>query len=266
MIAFPDWLAQYQIDDTVFAEAYEATKPQLRAWMKKTIAQVYGISAPDSPRKEWNVRTWPGGFETEVSVRPLDWTIMLIDQESVSPVRLLAALVPALASGVKNVLVAFVGSGEISEPVLTGFELAGQEDVVCIEQEKLSELLDFMSAASYAGAVLDLRGKAESLSDHPELRYWRARKISSICVCKDEESPDLDILAFAHPDVGFIEADEESYAETQADAVVVPAELAGEALLAFRIVLTFGQEGCWIWNDFGYRFFRQESVVLTNAE
>ena len=126
MFEFPLWLQDYQIADDIFGEAYEATLPPQRAWLKKTIAQVYGINSPEAPSRTWNVNTWRGGFETEVSTAPLEWTVLLLDEKSVSAVRILAALVPALAAGVKNILAVFCGEGVISRSVLAGFELAGQ--------------------------------------------------------------------------------------------------------------------------------------------
>ncbi|WP_432736340.1 histidinol dehydrogenase [Maridesulfovibrio sp. FT414] len=266
MFAFPDWIEEFQVEDNLFAEAYEATEPRLRAWLKKTIAQVYGVNAPESPRKSWTVNTWPGGFETEVSQRPLDWTVMLINEGSVSPVRILAALVPALAAGVKNVLAIYEGQGHIPQSVLAAFELAGQEDIVRLERDRLEELLTTIAVGGSCGAVLDMRQDANLFLNSPYVRYWRAPFISSISVCKDEESPDMDALAFAHPDVDFIDVDEDSIAECSGDCAVVPAEFVGEALVSFRTVLAYGQEGCWIWNDFGSRFFRQESIALAVAE
>ncbi|CCO24397.1 histidinol dehydrogenase [Maridesulfovibrio hydrothermalis] len=266
MFTFPEWLQDYQIKDEEFAGAYEMISPQQRAWLKKTIAQVYAVNSPENPQKTWTVNTWRGGFETEVSGSPLDWVVMLIDKGSVSAVRILAALTPALACGVKNVLVAFTGDGEISPAVLTGFELAGQEDVVCVSSDRLSELLSYVAGSGFNGTVLDMRSVAERLPYSAQMRYWRGPKISIISVCKDENLPDMDVLAFAHPDVDFVCVEEESLEDAPGQAIVVPAELVGDVLSKFRIVLAHGQEGCWIWNDFDSSFFRQESVALAVAE
>ncbi|NDV23439.1 histidinol dehydrogenase [Desulfovibrio sp. JC022] len=266
MFEFPLWLQDYQIEDEVFGEAYEATLPPQRAWLKKTIAQVYGINSPDAPSRTWNVNTWRGGFETEVSSVPLEWTVLLLDAESVSPVRILAALVPALAAGVKNVLAVFCGEGDLSQSVLAGFELAGLEDVVKLPQDKVEELLAPLMAGGEEGAVLDLRGTPDFVLHGPCLRYWRAPEISSISVCKEEDSPDMDVLAFVHPDVEFVEVDEDSFDDVEADAAVVPAEIVGDALMNFNVVLAHGQEGCWLWNGFNSSFFKRESVALAVAE
>ncbi|WP_320008392.1 hypothetical protein [Maridesulfovibrio sp.] len=266
MFEFPEWLQDYQIEDEIFGEAYEATLPPQRAWLKKTIAQVYSVNFPEAPSKTWNVNTWRGGFETEVSTAPLEWALMLLDRKSVSPVRILSALVPALAAGVKTVLVAFSGEGEISKPVLAGFELAGQEYVVKLPQEKVEELIAALVHCDVDGAVLDLRGTPDFVAHGPDVRYWRAPQISSISVCKEEESPDMDVLAFAHPDVEFVEVDEESLEDVESDAVVVPAELVGNALQNSNIVLAHGQEGCWIWNGFNSSFFKRECIALAVAE
>ncbi|NDV27231.1 histidinol dehydrogenase [Desulfovibrio sp. JC010] len=266
MFQFPEWLQEYQVEDETFGAAYEATLPPQRAWLKKTIAQVYGVNSPDAPLKTWDVNTWRGGFETEVTSTPLEWTVLLLDAKSVSPVRILAALVPALAAGVKNVLAVFGGEGEISQAVLAGFELAGQEDVVKLPQNKIEELLEHLMSSGSDGAIVDLRTDLMLLPYGPGVRYWRAPEISSISVCKEEDSPDMDVLAFVHPDVDFVEVDEDSLAEVESDAAVVPAELVGDALLNFSIVLTHGQEGCWLWNGFNCSFFKRECVALAVAE
>ncbi|HAS88769.1 MAG TPA: hypothetical protein DCS48_05625 [Desulfovibrio sp.] len=266
MFEFPEWLQDYQIEDEIFGEAYEATLPPQRAWLKKTIAQVYGINSPEAPSKAWNVNTWRGGYETEVSTAPLDWTVMLLDDSSVAPVRILAALVPALAAGVKNILVVYCGTGGLPQSVLAGFELAGQEDVVNLPQQKVDELLEQLMHNGIDGAVLDLRANMALMPYGPGVRYWRAPEISSISVCKEEDSPDMDVLAFVHPDVEFTEVDENSLEEVQADAAVVPAEIVGDALMNFNIVLAHGQEGCWLWNGFNSSFFKRESIALAVAE
>ncbi|GEM_PF-3162635 len=266
MFAFPEWLQNFQVNDDKFAEAYESIQPQLRAWLKKTIAQVYAVNSPEAARNTWTVNTWRGGFETEISSSPLDWTMLLLDKGTVSPVRVLAALSPALAVGVKNILVVHVGDGDIKQSMLTAFELAGQEDVVRLDEEKLTDLMDFFENSNFPGAVVDLRFAPKDISFCEGIRYWRAPNISSICICKDDELPDMDVLKFAHPDVDFVDVDEESLENTNGDAVVVPAELVGDALTGFKIVLAHGQEGCWIWNGFDRLFFRQESVALAVAE
>lgn len=266
MFEFPDWLQDYQIEDEMFGEAYEATLPAQRAWLKKTIAQVYGVNSPEAPRKTWNVNTWRGGFETEVATAPLEWTVLLLDAKSVSPVRVLAALVPALVAGVGNIMAVFCGDGDISQSVLAGFELAGQEDVVRLPQGKVEELISSIVHCGVDGAVLDLRGEPDFVPHGPGVRYWRVPEISSISVCKEEDSPDMDILAFVHPDVEFVEVDEDSLDEFGSGAVVVPAELVGDALLNYNIVLAHGQEGCWIWNGFTSSFFKRECVALAVAE
>lgn len=76
----------------------------------------------------------------------------------------------------------------------------------------------------------------------------------------------MDILTFVHPDVEFVEVDEDSLEEIRTDAAVVPAEIVGDALMNFNIVLAHGQEGCWLWNGFNSSFFKRESVALAVAE
>jgi len=138
--------------------------------------------------------------------------------------------------------------------------------VVRLPQEKVEELVASLSSGGVDGAVLDLRGTPDFVLHGPCVRYWRAPEISSISVCKEDDSPDMDVLAFVHPDVEFVEADEDSLADVEADAAVVPAEIVGDALLNFNIVLAHGQEGCWLWNGFNSSFFKRESVALAVAE
>ncbi|WP_031485233.1 histidinol dehydrogenase [Maridesulfovibrio frigidus] len=259
---FPDWIEEFQIGDDVFGSAYEATLPPRRAWMKKTIAQVYAVNSPDSPQKTWVVNTWKGGFETEVSTAPLDCVVMLVDQGATSAVRILAALTPALAAGVKNILVVFTGEGELSQAVLTGFELAGQEAVISIENEKCDELLSNIKDSEVDSAILDLRSNPTDIPYAQNIKYWRAPVVPRIAVCLDEDGPDMDILSFAHPDAIIEEVSIEDLAEFSGYAVVVPAELVGEALVDFKLVLSHGQEGCWIWSDLTDIFFKKDSVAL----
>lgn len=261
--SFPDWIAECRIEDELFGQAYDDTPAHFRAWLKKTIAQLWVSGNPDSGLKKQTACSWSSGFSLRRSETPVDAVILALDSGSVSPVRVLAALVPALTAGVQNVLALHVGSGNPSPSVLAALELAGQENVATVDAEGVTSLLEYCRKNEAGTVFLDLRSRPEIIKDNPYVRYWLSPQVSRIALC-GEGNPELrETIAFAHPDLLLIECSLDNV-DGSFQAVIMPDGI-DQGGVGCHLVLGPGQEGCWMWHDLPDSFFKRISLSLTDC-
>jgi len=283
--SFPDWLYELVPDDELFARAYEDISDQKRAWMKTSIARLYDWYGPQKDIAGASIRHWHSGFDTKQTFSAVDFAVVLFDGSLLSPTRLLAALVPALAGGVKNVLAARVAGGPWRKAILTGMELAGQEMVVDVTEAQARRLFNELRDTGHTGAVTVLGPKAaviktSELQAASRISFWRPRFSRAAVVWMDDESSfDLETLAFMHPDIIFsvfgtepeLPADNFSYEGDQFDDFIaaimdvayLPANRMDRALEKAKVVLGPGQEGCWVWPDLHPEHFQFYSTAWT---
>lgn len=284
--AFPDWINEFIPDDALFARAYQNSSDGSRAWMKTAIARLYDWYGPRKDVGGEISLRWSGGFDTKYTFDPVDFAVVLFDESIQSPARLLAALVPALAGGVKNVLAVRVGnSAPWRDAVLTGLELAGQEFVVDMTDVQARRLFNELRDSGTSGAVVVLGPKAavikfSELQSASRISFWRPRFSRAAVIWMDDEKTfDLEALAFMHPDIvfslfgvkPFIPADNFSYEgddfDEYLDAIMDVAYLSGQrvhhALKRAKLVLGPGQEGCWVWPDLHPEHFQFHRTAWT---
>lgn len=259
--SFPEWVSDFQVDDELFGQAYEETPAQFRAWLKKTIAQLWVSGGSDNPCELVEKKIWQSDFSIEKKETPADAAILVFDQGSVSSVRILAALVPALISGVKNILAVFVGEGEITRSVLAAFELSGQEKVVVLDTESLEKMLKYCLESRSVTVLLDLRSCSKPIKYSDQMKLWRSPAVSQIAICSDNYEEIQEIVSFAHPDLEIIKcsvSDVENFY-----AAIVPD---GTDFLTCKaqLLLGHGQEGCWMWHNLSQRLFKNVSLFLTD--
>jgi len=279
-LSLTDLIGESLVDDALFAAAYGESTDRERALMKTCIARLYDWYGPRKDTACEVARRWRGGFASVARAAPVDFALVLFDETFVSPARLLAAVVPAVACGVRNVLAVRVdGEGEWARSLLTAMELAGQELVADLSGDSVSSLLGDLSDTGASGAVIDLAGR-------PGLCAGRSRVAvhSPIFDCKAVlyldalETFDLDALTFIHPDIGFtvfgpdfplpdgfVRGGEEfpSFLDAVRDVAFVPANRIGYALDHARLVLGPGQEGCWVWPELHPAFFLYHHTAWT---
>jgi hypothetical protein len=272
VLSLPDLIGESLVDDALFAAAYGESSDRERALMKTCIARLYDWYGPRKDSACEVARRWRGGFESVARSGPVDFALALFDETFVSPARLLAALVPAVACGVRNVLAVRVdGEGGWARPLLTAMELAGQELVADLSAEGVSSLLGDLTDTGASGAVIDLAGR-------PGLCAGRSRVAvhspvydhKAVLYQDDLETFDLEALAFIHPDIaftafganvslpdGFVRGGEEfpAFLDAVRDVAFVPADRIGDALDRARLVLGPGQEGCWVWPELHPAFY-----------
>ncbi len=284
--SFPDWIDEFVPDDEVFARAYESIPDANRALLKTGIARLYDWYGPNKIDGSEVARHWASGLRSKTVTDLADFSILLFDDSLLSPARVLAALVPAIACGVRSVLAVRVdGKSSWPESVLTGLELAGQELVAEMTETQARRLLGELRDSGTTGAVTVLGPKAASvqtaeLQAASRLSFWRPRFTRTAVIWMEDESTfDLEALAFVHPDIAFsvfgmkvplptdnfsYEGDAfESFIKAVGDVVYAPADRLDQALAKARLVLGPGQEGCWLWPDLHPVHFQHHSTSWT---
>lgn len=284
--SFPDWLGEFIPDDELFAIAYEDVGEKNRAWMKTSIARLFDWYGPRKELGGEELRRWQSGLISRTAHSPVDFSVVLFDDNLLSPARLLAALVPALGGGVKQVLAARVNSGTPwRKAVLTGLELAGQEMVVDLDDIQSRRLLGELREGQFTGSVTVLGPKAAAIvagemRTASRMSFWRPRfsRFASIWM-EDENTFDLDVLAFIHPDMVFqvfgadikLPANNFSYEgegfqaclDALTDVAYLPSERMDAAMSKARLLLGPGQEGCWFWPDLHPDHFQSYCTAWT---
>lgn len=287
--SFPSWLNDFVPDDELFARAYADISDQNRAWLKTGIARLYDYYGPRKDIGGSDFRSWRSGFDTMKTYDAVDFAVVLFDNSLLSPARLMAALVPALAGGVKNVLAARVGdAGPWRKAVLTGLELAGQELVVDINDVQARQLFNELRESGSTGSVMVLGPRAaviktNELQAASRISFYRPRFNRSATIWMDDEHTfDLETLAFIHPDIVFsvfgaepvLPADNFSYEGDQfldcinaiTDVAYLPSDRVVSGLPKAKVVLGPGQEGCWVWPDLHPEHFQFHRTAWTTGD
>lgn len=185
--SFPDWIHDFIPDDSLFAHAYDDISDRNRALLKTNIARLYDYYGPNKETVTTVSRRWASGLCTETTREVVDFAIILFDASLLSPARLLASLVPALACGVRNVLAVRIADGSTwPTSVLTGLELAGQELVVEFYEAQVRQLFNEIRDGGASGAVTVLGPKAAAVTTN-ELRA--ASRISFIVQASTGQRP-----------------------------------------------------------------------------
>jgi len=287
--SFPDWINGFVPDDDLFARAYQDISDERRALIKTSIARLYDFYGPRKDISGEVLRRWSAGFNTKSTYDAVDFVVVLFDGSVLSPARLLAALVPALASGVKHVLAARVSEGTPwRKAVLTGFELAGQELVADMTDVDARRLFNELRETNRSGAVVVLGPKAaviksSELQAASRISFWRPRFSRTATIWMDDKSTfDLEALSFTHPDIVFsvygaesdLPTDKFSYegdgfercVDAIEDVAYLPVERMDQIVKKTKLVFGRGQEGGWVWPDLHPEHFQFHSTVWTSGD
>jgi hypothetical protein len=287
--AFPSRLLECLVDDEAFALAYDATPPEQRARLKTLIAGLHALYGRRTLLAAGSESVLRHGGVVRDRSRPRSWTLLILGAGFLSPVRLLAALVPPVAVGVPDVAVAVLdGPGNPPPVLLTALELAGQEQVYRLAPGQAGELVRTLGRSGRPGAVLALdEGAAAAvpwagLPAHPFSLAWRPAWDGRIGIWAGDGEPcDLDVLAWGHPDAalevwgadarpdgGHATVRQGEFADFLAAGYAVaaaPPPRHEACLGAIPLVLGPGQEGTFLWPDLLPEAFLVRHVALSGG-
>jgi hypothetical protein len=276
---FPgDWPAVMEsgrVPDAAFAAAYARVPDRHRAWIKMGLAAMYaacGGPMPLSLREEASL-----GHDLRLArlETPLDFAVILCGPACVSPVRLLAAVVPALCARVPDIAVVRAGA-PWPHGLLTALELCGVETVCRVGARDVAGLWSALAGKGQGGVVL-LDGFAAPGKTPDALRLLSARIAGRAGVFPETGAEfDRDALAFAHPDMTFCVHGETqptsppfaaatgTLAEATAlgyDAVYAGGTALAAAQMAAPLVLGPGRETFWLWPQLSPAAFRRQRLT-----
>ncbi|WP_290918600.1 hypothetical protein [Halodesulfovibrio sp.] len=264
---FPEWLDAFVVDDEQFGTAYDTVPDNRRAWLKTTIARLHVLYG--TPQVMWGRQEnhWRQGHVSIAETRPVDWTTIVVDSEYASGVRLLAAAMMPLLSGVENILVVFTGDTPIAPEALAALELAGVELAVHVDVEKASAVLSELAETQGAGRVLALGTTAREVTNSIDsgvcgLSSWLEPVFSSIGIIEGT-ALDRDLLSWAHPDMNIVDVTEdELFSLSAVAAVCCEADVVDNVPDTVPVSLGAGQEGCWIWPELQPQWFMHRRFSL----
>jgi len=272
-------LAKSRVDDALFARAYDAVREEDKSAFKRCIAAHYADSPP-APADRLERTGHRGGFSVSRLARQADVVVVLLPPTAVSPLKLLAALMPA-RTGAGATAVVRNDDCVWEDGVLTALELAGQEDVFAPQPSALDRFFADAAKAGLSCVVLDLARGESGFTVPQTVRVWSAPAASSLAVfCEEGSTFDLSMLVRLHPDSrciawnpprktrgvtgrtgGLLEM-----LDSCPDAAYVPAERLDIALDLTPLSFGPGGEALWFWPTLCASFFQFVHIGCTEGE
>lgn len=257
---WPEWATEYMVSDEEFGIAYDAVPDDRRAWCKTTIANLHAMHGTPSIQWGRNEREWRQGFVSVQERRPADWALIFVDSTYVSAPRLLAAVMIPLLAGVPHVAVIRTGEPVPWPPaLLAALELAGIESVFAMDVTKAEAFATEMISHG-EGRVLLLGSVTCELSTN--ILCWCEPVCESLII--GTEGIDDAVVAWAHPDceIRVCSGEQLDREAVAASAVYCATDQIDDVPDNIAIMLSSGQEGCWIWPDLTCDLFFSQRVAL----
>ncbi len=283
-------LDSYLISGEIMAAAYSGTSLQRRAWMKKQTAHVCTHYGLDGTHYTKSLQYSASGFSRTSMSRPMEYAGLIIDSSPPAWNKLLALLVPAAmqASTDAGVFVLSEDPAAIQPELLTALELAGIEDIYCLDPDTLQDWLNSLrqdrECLFFACARdFNVPDKRHCLPGGKSWLHLPGQKTYRAAVwAGKKDNWDWDALAWANPDVRFMVSGEQSGQAPEGFEILNtdPDDLQGMDLDVFygpekyfrgtkaHLGLSPGLEACWVWPGLDRHFFtsRREYWASMSAD
>lgn len=275
-------LTRARVDDALFAHAYDAVSEGDKAAFKRCVAAHFAAMPPQAATR-FERTVLRDGLTVSRRLSPADAVLVLLPDAPVSPLKLLAALMPALTRGAGATAVVRPEGSAWEDGVLTALELAGQEDVFAPSQTAVTRFFSDAAKAGRTAVVIDLAQGASGFAVPAGIRVWRAPAVPALAVFFAQDGgtePDTGFLARMHPDsrltawngprrVKGVPARTGSLDDMLAarpDAAVVPVEAVDAVSRRLPLTLGHGCEALWFWPEFDAAFLHFVHVGCTEGE
>lgn len=293
-LAFPGWLDSRLVTDARFARAYNACGDSGRAQLKRIIAAHYALNPPRESLAATRLDLLRSGLSVATDTAPATFAVILCDGGMDAPAFLLSALVPALCSGIPEVLVVRLGGAVgLSNSTLAACELAGQERVAALGPAQVERLLAHCAASGLPGVLLHAdTAPVRAILARPGLRSLPAStQVRRVALAppaqvalwrdsKDDFSPDC--VALAYGDLPFEEGGLapgekgrkpaasafEAFALAPRDLLLAPD---GRMALSYqaagqgaRVTVSRSQLGMWAWDCLCQDVFLRRATVFSS--
>ncbi|MBT8764040.1 hypothetical protein KFV02_08865 [Desulfohalobiaceae bacterium Ax17] len=276
-----NWLERFALDDQVLGQAYEQLGALKRSWLKKLIANLYNYYGREEVQEKVVSLAQGQGLKSYVQITPWNRLVCVIDNQFKAANKVLAAIMPAIMTGTKEIL-AIVENWEENEPpeqILVGLELMGVESIMAMSRENIlnfiqeSENNNALNGLFYLGPKQIL---SQALGQKKGYFFWAPRQIKLAGLVLDASKEwNIDVLGWANPELEFIvlgdrkgnwpqnfrqfTGDKESFWSKDFDVLFASEK---EFVKNKQISLGFGpgQESSWIWPDLDKALFYQRRV------
>ncbi|MEG2005097.1 MAG: hypothetical protein RR014_03580 [Bilophila sp.] len=278
MDSLPVALEAFRLPDERLGQAYEATSPEQRGWIKTTLALVEATYPALPSGFEQRVESVAAGYGNTVRQRQAPWTALVIGSATASPIRLAAAIMSARLAGVEQVLAIWTGSCPPPDALLATLELTGVEQTFALSDASavLAKLCQ-AETTHERGRLLCFGTPADTLRETAhrlDIPLWEdlTPRLALLDAPSLQDAPfDLETIRWAHPDATPVCVTSATLAHT-ARAVSDAATGRYEALYAPAsaavphgcAVLTLcpGLEGAWVCPDLPPSFFSNTTRIL----
>lgn len=281
-------LEQYRINDRECSAAYERVGAVRRSRLKQNIAwnaALCGGSGGDTTIVRVS-RSRGGAFLTDR--RPLDWTLVLVENRFLAPGPIVSASVYPLLAGVREVAVLReAGDAPFPDGMLAGLELAGVECFGECVLEDMAEAVRRSQGVAGRGmilvpgrvpAVVEQAAESAGASVQP---LGRGSVPVIHILCDSASTWDWEFLSWAYPGATFViggagAGTVQERLSGAADCMICSSELlfsrecdlflhpdpAAVETVPARLCLGPGQEGAWIWPQMSPEMFQYVSIRL----
>lgn len=286
---FPGWLEARLISDARFARAYDSQGDSGRGQLKRLIAAHYSLNPPSASLVSTRLDVLRGGLTVATDATPRAYAVILCDGGLDAPAFLLPALVPALCSGVPEVLVVRLGAaGGFSAATLAACELAGQERVAALGAAQMERLLAHLAGSGQHGVIIHAdtpavrrllsRPGLAVLLDCPHVRRVPLPMPARVGLWQDSQDDfPAEAVAQLYGSLPFDQGGPEGARDGQAfeafaaeprDLLLAPD---GRMNLLFqlaeqgaRVTVTRSQLGLWVWYRLPAKAFLRRSTVFSS--
>lgn len=258
------------IPDELMAESYETVGEHGRALIKREIARLLSLFSSKRGVKSKQLYDPHTGQELSFSRQPILELNVDIKEDFASFPRLLAAIIPALCCGVREVRAFLPGRERITPWILAALELSGVEDILCPSSADYGG--ESVHPGDFSGFWVNL-GRFSDAQNTGFGQGWCEPAGLKAGVWMDSPGRfDIQAIRKHHPDVQIKlyspEKTEnarvisgEGFVLLDHDVVYAPEYLLPECSRAW-LGLGPGMEFAWIWPDI-LDFFRRPSARLT---
>jgi hypothetical protein len=281
----PEYALDALVPEADFERAYGVVPAPRLGLLKRCIAQLFAWYGRRTELEERSETLHGLGLRSFSASRPMDWTLLAAGEELDSPVQLLAALLPPLLSGVRQVLVVRTAdTSHWSPSLLAAMELAGVEAVFSSpDRDFLPRLVQDLSRNGARGKVISFGG-VPPCSDRalPRVPHAVLESVQRLGLWSEGGVAwDLPALLFGTPRAEVVHcspggaggstapAVETSWPEFLGmgfGAVLVPEERIEGALGRVPLVLGPGQECFWVWPSLHIESFMTRSAGFCDAQ
>lgn len=246
------------LEEAVFADAYSKTAPDLRAFIKNTLALGHAFYGEQPQSSCTHLRKPALGFACTRHSQAVDWALFALDAGFASAPRLAAALMCARLAGVETLLPVWFGATQFPSALVCTLELTGVNTAYHSPQGSLADCVAEYTRQSPHGRILRFGASWAKQPLPAALPTWDDVP-PRIAYNPQQLAPNaaLSVLAWAHPDAA-IQAVPEIPSAGLFDAVygfTPPQEPCAPLLLDAAMA------GCWLHHSLEPQFFMRHSLA-----